>query len=337
MTTLTDDPWVGLDPPPTAPQVSARRVDSQLPWDFFWARDPEGSYLLLFRHAKASRPKAPLPRLRGIGLKTTAEVDPDQQTLIWSLEDSSQKDIFQRLCRDIVESTSTATTELEAASIAIARTWRWHRLLRRGSDELLTNEEQKGLIGELLFLERYLLPVLRPSDALTAWRGPLGSPKDFEVGRVAIEAKARRGAAEPFVAISSEFQLDTTGTDTLYLYVVEIGAAPEGAQAAFSVATVAARVRDSLNTPDGQALESLESLLEEVGFRWTDDYADTLWIEGPARFFEVGAGFPRIAASAIPPGISRVRYSIALSECVPFGVEDEVVRSALKEAATHAD
>ena len=53
------------------------------------------------------------------------------------------------------------------------------------------------MIGELLVLESVLLPHMEASAAVTAWRGPLGSPKDFEIGRVAIEVKARRGGATP--------------------------------------------------------------------------------------------------------------------------------------------
>ena len=41
-----------------------------------------------------------------------------------------------------------------------------------------------------------------------------------------IEAKARRGPAKPFVTISSEYQLDTEGTEALFLHVVELDRAP---------------------------------------------------------------------------------------------------------------
>ena len=80
-------------------------------------------------------------------------------------------------------------------SAALSRTWRWHHLLRGGRGTLLSPEEQKGLLGELFVLERLLLPRMDASSAVTAWRGPLGAPKDFEAARVAIEAKARRGGA----------------------------------------------------------------------------------------------------------------------------------------------
>ena len=36
------DPWEEIDPPSIAGSVTARRVDANLPWDFFWARGVDG-------------------------------------------------------------------------------------------------------------------------------------------------------------------------------------------------------------------------------------------------------------------------------------------------------
>ena len=40
------DPWEEIDPPSIADSVAARRVDANLPWDFFWARGVDGRALL---------------------------------------------------------------------------------------------------------------------------------------------------------------------------------------------------------------------------------------------------------------------------------------------------
>ena len=109
------------------------------------------------------------------------------------LRNSNQRDIFQTLCLDIISAAARAESEAQAVSAALMRTWRWHHLLRGGRGSLLSPEEQKGLLGELLVLERILLPRMDAASAVTAWRGPLGAPKDFEIARVAIEAKTRRG------------------------------------------------------------------------------------------------------------------------------------------------
>ena len=188
----TNDPWKELAAPETTNALSARRVDASMPWGFFWARDADRRHLLLLRHDAEASPTGRVPRLKGIETTLSEREADGSRLLALRLLDPAQRDIFHRLCLDIIASTARAFSEAEAVANALARTWRWHHLLRGGADGRLSIEEQKGLIGELLVLDELLLPVIQVIDALTAWRGPLGAPKDFEVGRICIEAKARR-------------------------------------------------------------------------------------------------------------------------------------------------
>jgi Putative PD-(D/E)XK family member, (DUF4420) len=328
--TLTEDPWRHIVPPSASELVNAKRVDADLPWGFFWARDVDGRCLLLLTHEPESAPTGHLPHLKGIDLVVRAGDGQSPPLLVFKLLDSSHRDIFLRLCVDIVTSTSKATSEKEAVEIACTRTWRWHHLLRGGSDGKLTAEEQKGLIGELLVLERHLLTNFGPADALASWRGPLHAPKDFEMGRVCVEAKARRGAARPYVAISSEFQLDDAGVDVLFLHVVELDRSPANTADGFSLATVAGRVRDAVESEGDGSLDVLETLLVAAGFRWEDDYSDSVWVEGTSRIYRVDDGFPRLTAKDIPTGIGEVKYALFLPYCEPFEVASDVLTAELK-------
>jgi len=314
------DPWKNLTPPSAASAINARRVDENNPWGFFWARAMDAKCLLVLQHGTEASPTRKLPSLKGIEVVVADGDGPDRRVLVLRLLDSGQRDIFHQLCLDIVAAGSAALTEPDAVELALARTWRWHHLLRGGTGGRLSEQEQKGLIGELLVLEQHLLPHLSPADCLAAWRGPLGSPKDFEVGRTGIEAKARRGTATPHVLITSEHQLDNTGCDLLFLHVVDLSRAPEEAEEAFSVSGVASRVRDRLER-DNAAIERYEALLAAAGFRWEDDYSDYKWIKGPSRIYAVTDEFPCVTAREIATGVSNVRYSLSLVECERFAVE----------------
>src|SRR4030042_905899 len=165
MTTTDSDPWVNLQAPASADVINARRVDPEARWNFFWGRDVDGRCLLVLRHPPASAPGGRLPRLKGMDVRQSgSETDPER-ALVWRLGDSAHRDIFYRLCVDIMDSAAALTVEKEAIDVALARTWRWHHLLRGGRDGRLSPDEQKGLLGELLVLERHLLPALPPSDA----------------------------------------------------------------------------------------------------------------------------------------------------------------------------
>ena len=114
------------------------------------------SVLLTLSHAAESSPTVPLPSLRDIEVSLSPPDQTGTRILAFKLLDSNQQDIFQTLCLDIIASSMQAASESEAISAALMRTWRWRHLLRGGESALLSPEEQKGLIGELLALERLL-------------------------------------------------------------------------------------------------------------------------------------------------------------------------------------
>jgi hypothetical protein len=250
--------------------------------------------------------------------------------LAFRLLDAEHSDIFQQLCRDIVESSRPANSEREAVEIALARTWRWHHLLRGGNDGRLSPEEQKGLLGELLVLERHLLTNLPARDAVAAWRGPLDAPRDFEIGRIGVESKARRGDASAYVHISSEHQLDDSGLDALFLHVAEFARASSDDANAFDVIAVAARVRSAVERLDAGALDLFEGSLLATGFVWDDDYADSRWTGGDSRLYRVAPEFPRISPLGLAAGITAVRYSLSLAACDPFVVAHDALHAMLK-------
>ena len=324
------DPWEEIDRPSIADSVAARRVDANLPWNFYWARAVDGRVLLTLRHATDSAPTAQLPRLRDIEVTLSPPDETGTQLLALKLLDSSQRDIFQILCQDIISAATQAESEAAAVSASLSRTWRWHHLLRGGRGTLLSPEDQKGLLGELFVLERLLLPRMDASSAVTAWRGPLGAPKDFEIARVAIEAKTRRGGATPSVSITSESQLDESGVDSLFLHVVELDEAPMDGNQGVTLHDVAERIRGRLHSVDPGSTGILEARLSAAGYRMEDDYSGHRWLEGATRIYLVSRDFPRITSGEVRSGVSNVRYSISLAECEPFATSV----SALDEALT---
>ncbi len=323
------DPWEQIDPPGIADSVAARRVDASLPWNFFWARSVDGRVLLTLHHATDSAPTASLPRLRDIEVTLSPPDESGTQYLAFKLLDSNQRDIFRTLCEDIISASTQAESERAAVSAALSRTWRWYHLLRGGQGTLLSPEEQKGLLGELLVLERRLLPRMDPSSAVTAWRGPLGAPKDFEIARVAIEAKARRGGATPSVSITSESQLDERGVDSLFLHVVELDEAPIDSDQGVTLHEVAERIRELLHSVDPESTGILESRLSAAGYRTEDDYSGDRWLEGATHIYRVSADFPRITSGEVRSGVSNVRYWVSLADCEPFATLASVVDEAL--------
>ena len=317
---MTEDPWKGIEPPGQDARINARRVAQSTPWGLYWAVDSDRNVLLILQHGRGSRRSRRLPTLRGLRVEAQSADGGSDERIVIRLTDREQREIFLRFCEDVVETTVLAKTEEQAVERFLARTWRWHRLLRSGHESRLTDDEQKGLIGELVVLERYLLPVLGAAAAVRCWTGPLGAPQDFESGRVHIEAKAH-SSTRSRVTISSEHQLESCAGDTLFLHVTEVVMAAESTADAFTVTDFANRTRSPIAEHDMVAVELFEERLSAIGFDWDDDYSDNLWLVVRESLYDVQEGFPRITPEMFPGGVGNVRYTISLPECESFRVE----------------
>jgi hypothetical protein len=309
-----------------------RRVNESALWDFYWARDSDGRNLLVLRAAGGAMPRTRLPQLRGVDVFVESGEANDKSSLIVRLLDAASQDIFHQLCIDIMSSTVEAGTESEAVARSVARTWRWHYLLRGGRG-LLSADRQKGLIGELIVLESYLLGSLSAGAAVDAWRGPLGAAQDFSSGRIRIESKARSSARSAEVNISSEHQLNVEAGEVLFLHLTVLYSPTVEDAAGFTVTEVAQRLHDRISSSDSIAVGRYEALLEAAGFAFADDYSAFPWIGGERCVFFVGDSFPRIVPERLPSGVANVSYTLALQVCAEFIVASSVLDLALRGEA----
>lgn len=202
-------------------------------------------------------------------------------------------------------------------------------MLKGGLDERLSNEEQKGLIGELRVLELVLLPRFSACDALEFWRGPEGAPKDFSIGNISIEAKAKRGAAQPYIAVTSENQLDEQGINRLFLAVTYIDEAAPELQNALTLTEYVERITNIAMANDAGSLGYLEGRLGEAGYSSEHDYSDQYWMIGKTRWYHVTGNFPRLSGSSMPDGLRKVTYSLDLSACDDWERDIASVESVL--------
>lgn len=331
---MAEHPWRSLGVPKSPSEISARRVSEDVKWDFYWARDSEGCSLLVMNHDLASSPKERLPHLKGIEVFIHTDSKTGRRSLALRLLDSSLRDLFERLCLDIVASTDVSASETEAVATALSRTWRWHYLLRGGGTGLLSAEEQKGLIGELLVLECYLLRLTAPSNAIAAWRGPLGEARDFVIGRTAIESKASGTSAATAIHVSSEFQLDDSNIDALFLHLSVLDPAEPDDDRGFTVTEVAVRVREGLRLADNQAVERFNALLMAAGFRFDDDYSNARWQGGERSIYRVQGAFPRLTSTNVPAGVSNVMYMLSTAPCGAFLVDPSALEAGIKGAGS---
>lgn len=314
-----DTPWSGLEPGRT----DTRRVDAAARWSWFWAVMPRADVALVLQLTDLPRPAPDLPKLRNLEIRF--QTLPGGPILYIRLKDRAQLELFETLCRDVMAASELAQTETEALERAIGRTFRWHYLLRGGKLEMLSEEAQKGLIGEIEVL-KMLMATIGEKPALAAWTGPSGAPKDFELKADCIEVKARRGASQPFVKITSEHQLADVPDRRLWLAVLAVDKVqrPHGRTLTEHVDEVKAR----LEATEPSAIMDWDMRLADAGYDALHDYSAWRWIVAAPEFHAVAEGFPRVAAP-IPLGVTGITYSLALSACAPWSTDWNNVRSKL--------
>jgi hypothetical protein len=316
-----DTPWTGLE----AGKVDTRRVDAKTKWNFFWAVMPRADAALVLQLKDLPKPLPDLPKLKNLEIRF--QTLPGGPILYIRLKDNAQIELFETLCRDVVAAGEKAEAESEALDRAVGRTFRWHYLLRGGKAEVLSEEAQKGIVGELEILKR-LIAGLGPKAALTAWTGPSGAPKDFELMADCIEVKARRGASQPYVKISSEHQLADVADRRLWLAVLAVDKVqrPHGK----TLTEFVAEVTNLLEASEPSAILDWDLHLADAGYDALHDYTYWRWIVSAPDFHAVAPDFPRLSAP-VPLGVTEVTYALSLAACAPFFIETKAVESKLFE------
>jgi|GEM_PF-899303 len=264
-----------------------------------------------------------LPRARFAGYSTRSfnvdfgRVDglpPGAFALMITLKEPVFAELFELLATDISEQVLSASSASEGASAAVAVLDRWRGFLQRRSS-LLTREEVRGLIGELVILAR-LLSHLGPRQAVEAWRGPIGGVRDFETDELLVETKSFAPAAGASVHISDPLQLEGSPSVRVRLACVALDVAESGA----TLAEFAATVMGLLSGDPGLA-QLFEQRLAAAGF--LHSMAGVLperYVAHEPRVFEVGPDFPRIRPADVPQGVRGVRFLIELGSLGPFVV-----------------
>src|SRR5690606_7243394 len=108
--TVTEDPWRDIAPSRKADLLSARRVDASRPYSCAGARGADRRCRLLLQHRTPVVEGKRLPRLNGIEVTLTPGDANGLAVLALRLQESSQRELFHRLCLDIVASASATSS-----------------------------------------------------------------------------------------------------------------------------------------------------------------------------------------------------------------------------------
>jgi hypothetical protein len=286
-------------------------VDASHPLDFYIGRNPEGRRLLLL-----VTPEEPpsMRNMRAVQIRALRR-DDGKWSLLLTLESSSLTPMFSLLCEDLIKSSRNAGLATgKSLNFVLNRLSKWRRLFERGLPDLLSEQQVRGLCGELLFM-RYLFSHLGIAETVKAWVGPQRADQDFQSPDAAWEVKTIRPGAE-VVSISSESQLQTI-TRPIHMAVLPLADCAQGTADGFTLNTLVDEIRERL-ADDHDTGELFELSLHTAGYAPRPEYDETALVALPMQLFSVIPGFPRITGDTLEGGICRVSYDIRLDACSSF-------------------
>lgn len=238
------------------------------------------------------------------------------------LLDNDLKDIFALFIENVLEEISQCITEKESLNTTLNVALKWKKLFDKIGFGGLTLEEQKGLIGELLFLDFLLDNKENHSEIVDYWTSTEADfqAKDFTIKNIGVEVKFST-SKQPKIKISSEQQLDNQNLNSLYLVLYSANAVKDNG---FSLNSLVEQIRYKIN--NDELRQTFDSKLRISGYYDADiEHYNKMYSLKKMFVFEITSQFPKITKNQLPLGIYDISYSIEISAVENFLVEPQFI------------
>jgi hypothetical protein len=242
------------------------------------------------------------------------------------LLDNDLKVIFSLFIQNILEEIAESVTESEAIIKTLNVISKWKKLFDKLNFNGLSIEQQKGLIGELLFMNHLLDHQKSPSKILNSWTGPDFEDKDFVFGGTGIEIKLTT-SKNPKIKITNEGQLDAQNLNELFLILFSAESVKESG---FSLNSLISQTQQKLSV-NIEELKFFNERLMLLGYFEEDiEHYNRMFSLKRIYSYSVSKEFPKIIKSQLPIGVYNTSYFIELSAVENFSVELDPITKKIK-------
>lgn len=314
-----NSPWAAITVPPQ--EYNVRLVSAPTAVPCYRGRAPDGAYLFILElpgdHQAAFRDAAPVVNGLSLDLRSTRS---GQQRLVLSLEHTGDLDIFEGLCNTLTTALATSAASDDAFRITVSHLNRW-KVFLSGRSRPLSSNEARGLLAELLFLERMLGRGVPQSQAISGWSGPERAAHDFQTSAASVEIKSIGSNSRNRVRISSEDQLESSGKP-LFLRIYRLSEAVSTVDGV-SLNDLVARISKLITSSD--ALDDFTRKLAAVGYAPLPAYDEPRFTCQEIISYRVTDDFPRLTRRELPAGVVGVTYDLLLEKLEPFRVSNACI------------
>lgn len=257
------------------------------------------------------------PKWKGMAFETLTLNVPKENThhIRLFLEQRENRDIFVIVCADLVQQLDGCLTNESRRSAISDFLTKWSHFFERHGQEGLSQEEQRGLYGELWWLQHMIQADIEYLSAVTSWKGCRRDYHDFEIKGHVVEVKTTMTKEPRKVQINNERQLDYRGLKSLHLFVLTLGKLDNGDR---TLPDLVQSLRSFLS--EKPISYTFEQSLREAGY--LDIHAhlySSSYSVIKKELFVVKEGFPRI--TDMPQGLGDLHYSVVLAACNSFACD----------------
>lgn len=261
-------------------------------------------------------------RFKGVEIYTLPIEAENKTELYIYLLDNELKDIFSLFILNILEEVVNSVTESEAITTTLNVVSKWKKLFDKINFNGLSLEQQKGLIGELLFLIFLLDKDKTRINAINYWTSSEQDfqAKDFTLGSVGVEIKLT-SAQQPRIKVSNERQLDAENLSELFLVLYSTEAVKDNG---FSLNSLVEKTRQIVLTEEERSIFNAKLQLNGY-FDEDKEHYGRMYSLKKTFVFAVTTQFPKIVKNQLPLGIYDTSYSIEISAVESFIIEPETL------------
>lgn len=292
--------------------VTTPVVHHGAPTALMYAMDEGGSLCLLIGVEEI--PTDPIhPDLRGLRVRTKSL---SFGRFITVIAEPACERVFGAVCADIIIAIVDQHRQPAKAVASVIKAW---ASLWKPATTLMSATAQIGLFGELLSLQKIVMPVVGPS-AVVHWSGPDKERHDFVGERIHLEVKTTTKSHHEH-EISRYDQLRVPAGRRLFVISILAESSVAGTM---SLATQVDQITDLLRGEPAY----LDDFLTKLGkCEWTEELRHAPELQRfhlrKSGIFPVDSEFPRIPDDfAMPDGVTGIKYTVDLANLAPWSAQD---------------
>tara|TARA_B100000315_G_scaffold65392_1_gene59357 strand:+ start:879 stop:1901 length:1023 start_codon:yes stop_codon:yes gene_type:complete len=238
-------------------------------------------------------------------------------SLILSSSNTDYNEVFSSISEDLFPKLNGLENKREVVCTFLNRVRLWQTFCEIQNPEGLGEDAQKGLYGELFFLDSYVLVGDSGYEPkVNTWLGPRNRQHDFQFGSTVVEVKTTSLKQHQKLQIASEQQLDETLVDRLYLFYLSVSLIENNDD---TLPALVSKIRRKLHQ-EIAARGVFDNALIERGYLDTHEskYSRTGYSIRDSKIFLIADDFPRIKEEELRNGVGDVKYSILVAECSDY-------------------